>query len=194
MKARLKTLLKGKYEFVWVDKSSHGDIVRFLKKEAPYLRVVLCAHNVDYKYYLQKTKADGLPNALLLPQVYRNELLGVRLSDRLVCLNQRDASLQQKFYKRSADLIFPVTFEDRKNGGSIVSRPYSPKDSTADRPFNALFVGSYFYANVHGLRWFVREVLPHANCNLQIVGKGCPFWMMNLKRIPKFRFTILQMT
>lgn len=179
---------------MWVDKSSHGDIVRFLKKEAPYLRVVLCAHNVDYKYYLQKTKADGLPNALLLPQVYRNELLGVRLSDRLVCLNQRDASLQQKFYKRSADLIFPVTFEDRKNGGSIVSRPYSPKDSTADRPFNALFVGSYFYANVHGLRWFVREVLPHANCNLQIVGKGCPFWMMNLKRIPKFRFTILQMT
>ena len=35
-----------------------------------------------------------------------------------------------------------------------------------------MFLGAYFPANVEGIEWFVKEVLPHVDIRMQIVGKG----------------------
>jgi glycosyltransferase involved in cell wall biosynthesis len=35
-----------------------------------------------------------------------------------------------------------------------------------------LFIGSYISPNVQGIEWFVKNVLPHVNIRLKIVGKG----------------------
>ena len=35
-----------------------------------------------------------------------------------------------------------------------------------------MFLGSYFPANVEGIEWFVKNVLPKVNISMQIVGKG----------------------
>ena len=35
-----------------------------------------------------------------------------------------------------------------------------------------LFVGSFFFGNVQGLELFIREVLPHVDMQLVVVGRG----------------------
>ena len=35
-----------------------------------------------------------------------------------------------------------------------------------------MFLGAYFPANVEGIEWFVKNVLPRVNIRMQIVGKG----------------------
>ena len=44
-------------------------------------------------------------------------------------------------------------------------------ETTAERPL-CVFLGSYFPANVEGIEWFVKEVLPRVDIRMQIVGKG----------------------
>jgi glycosyltransferase involved in cell wall biosynthesis len=39
------------------------------------------------------------------------------------------------------------------------------------RPF-AIFVGGAFYANVHGIEWFIKNVVPFINIELIIIGRG----------------------
>jgi hypothetical protein len=44
-----------------------------------------------------------------------------------------------------------------------------------------LFVGSAFYANLEGITWFVKEVLPKIDFNLAIVGRDFEKFKIYLK-------------
>ena len=70
---------------------------------------------------------------------------------------------QQKYYKKRADYILPITFEDRE---FIVS-----KECTTEQ-VDLLYVGSYLAHNYQGLVWFIKEVMPHVKARLVVVGRG----------------------
>jgi glycosyltransferase involved in cell wall biosynthesis len=72
-------------------------------------------------------------------------------------------------YGRSADFLLPTSLDVKK------VEPLLFKDKIIDLKNNLelLFVGSNFYANVHGINWFIDNVMTKVeNVNLSIVGNG----------------------
>ena len=63
------------------------------------------------------------------------------------------------------DLLLQISLKDTVKDKKIENRKIgSPK--------KGLFVGSYFFGNVDGLKMFIHNVLPHTDMQLTVVGKG----------------------
>lgn len=88
-----------------------------------------------------------------------------RHSDKIICLSERDSRLLQSVYGRSATHVSSMALQDKMpaNFAQYAKRP---------REKFALFVGGTFYANRAGIAWFVKEVAPHINIKICIVGRG----------------------
>lgn len=97
--------------------------------------------------------------------VDKNDCNSCRYSDVIIALNQRDGAEIERRYRRTPDLFTPVVFKDK-----YIKTSY-PSGMTSEIPA-CLFLGTYFPMNVHGITWFINEVLPHVKIRLQIVGKG----------------------
>ena len=102
---------------------------------------------------------------LVVPCADRNDRWSCRFADRTIALSTRDDDELFRRYHRRADQLIPVAFVDR------FKRDNYSTDLTAEKPL-CMFLGAYFPANVEGIEWFVKNVLPHVNIRMQIVGKG----------------------
>ena len=82
----------------------------------------------------------------------------------------------KKYYGKESDFILPIYFEDTAK---------IKHTATSDNYFELLFVGSYFWPNIEGLKWFVINVMPFLNDNvvLKIVGRG----MEKLEELSEFK-------
>jgi polysaccharide biosynthesis protein PslH len=166
-----------KYDYVFIDTSVYGIIASHLKKEKYNGKIICFFHNVEYNIKLQKAKKNPV-NFLLSYVIYHNEKAACRYADKIVVLNKRDNShLIRRFGVMEVSII-PVSLSD------------SVKDQvrkTTSLPPTLLFIGNNWFANVHGLKWFVKNVLDFVNIKLQIVGSD----MDKLKRDfvhPKIEF------
>lgn len=125
---------------------------------------VLFLHNIEQLYAKNKVLHQGpqfLPSFLASKS---NETTAIRHADAVICLNERDATLLQKLYGTTADMLLPISFADCFDQTKI----------TNDAPKRELlFIGSNFPPNLDGIKWFIREVLPLLpGYRLNIVGKG----------------------
>lgn len=149
---------KGQPELVFFDGSTWGRVV---EQAAPGRQIVSFFHNIEKQYTGQKVIRESL---LIFPRYLANwycERKQVKFSQRCICLNERDEQLLRRYYRRGADLILPITFTDS----------YRPTVVTPGKSW-LLFVGSNFSANTNGLLWYVKNVFPHINYPLKIVGRG----------------------
>ena len=155
-----------KFDAVFVTYSRYGALVRRLKKHFAALEIVTFFHNVEvvYAYQEARTQTNILKAWISTALTYVAEKASVRYSDKLVGLNQRDASLLKKIYHRDVDVILPTSFEDMGADWE--------KGTSVHSPLRYLFVGSAFYANIQGIRWFVEQVLPSVKGELYVVGRG----------------------
>lgn len=158
----LKLLKTNKYNIIFLDTSNYGRIIKKIKQIDNNIKIITFFHNVEHDYTKERIKVDGF---LYTPQFfasYYNEGLAVKHSDYCITLNSRDTKRLYKVYKGKSDLELPITFEDKysKNINNLLKE----KDYI-------LFVGSLFFANYHGIKWFVENVMPHINKKLLIVGK-----------------------
>jgi polysaccharide biosynthesis protein PslH len=161
---KIKMILKqseGK-DYIFIDSSSYGILTYYLKK-ANLKGVIICFfHNVEYNIQLQNFKKNLLGFYLIIINYY-NEKSALRHSDKIVALNKRDSDELQRLYGRKNFHIIPISLFDKcKDQG---------EEFTAILP-TLLFIGNNWYANIHGLKWFVRNVLDQVNIKLQIVGSG----------------------
>jgi glycosyltransferase involved in cell wall biosynthesis len=92
-----------------------------------------------------------------------NEARAARHSDVLIAINERDKTIIEKMYKRRVDHIHTVWLEDY---------PLPPEEEApvVESPLEVLFVGSWFYANVAGITWFIKKVLPKTAIHLTVAG------------------------
>lgn len=160
----LECLEKNRVDVLFISHSLYGIIAKRIKNKYPYLQVITFFHNVEVKYALEMLKANkrNLASYLNLLFVYRAEFLAVRYSNYLLALNCRDARQIQKIYKKSVSLLLPTTFKDQ---GRV------EKDVNVSS-LTYLFVGSDFFANIHGITWFIRKVMPLTKGRLLVVGQG----------------------
>lgn len=165
IKNNLKKKIKvNTYEYVWIDTSIYGSIAKYIKNENPKIKIITFFHNIEYSYFKEKIKVEGIKNLIMLPYIYVNERRIINNSDKLIVLNRRDSEKLKKEYREEAELIIPLTLKDKFEGIRNKNIETNIK--------RGLFVGSNFFANVQGIKWFVENVLPEVEMELIIVGSG----------------------
>lgn len=155
------------YKRVFLDGSLHGQLARKIKKQFNDVKIITFFHNVDYEYVKEKMKIDGIRNIILLPSVYYNEKLSTSYSDEIIVLNNRDKENITKHYGRGKISIIPLALSDKYNEKETIKYLNNQTNT-----MTLLFVGSAFFANIQGIKWFINNVMPHIPGKLKVVGKG----------------------
>lgn len=150
------------YESIFIDSSCFGIIAYYLKKENYNGKIFCFFHNVEHMIQLQKAKINPL-RFLMIFLVYFNEKRACTYSDKIIALTKRDSQNLHRLYGAKNILIIPISLTDIFN---------KEPDQNITIPPTCLFVGNYWYANIHGLNWFVKNVLDNVDIKLQIIGTG----------------------
>jgi glycosyltransferase involved in cell wall biosynthesis len=146
-------------DMIFIEISKSG----FLQKRLPHnIKQILFMQNIEIDYLVNRIPSDPL-RIFQYFIVKRNEALAVKNADAIISLSTRDGEQLKKRYKRSADLILPITMDD-----SFVKTDREEDSSTSK--LKLLFVGSLFAPNEHGVTWLVDKVMPHVNAELSIAG------------------------
>ena len=155
-----------KYDFVFIDRSLFGIIAKKLKAIAYKGRIITSFQNLEVLYMDAKLHKRLPFRNVLIRCADRNDRWSCDSSDTVIVLNERDKEELLKRYGRKADCMIPVTLKD-KCDPSIMNT----SERTSKRPA-CLFLGAYFLANNEGILWFMRNVYPHVNIEVKIVGRG----------------------
>jgi hypothetical protein len=153
-------------DFVWIEYSLYGRIAKLIKKKYPNMKIISFWHNVEKDYAKQKQPYNFIYQKI----IQKNEFLMCFYSDFLISLNSRDSLYIENFYGKKS-FIMPVSFPNRYidfNRNIVSVQP------------TVLFLGSNFYANIHGIKWFVNQVLPFVDIRLKIIGRD-----MDKANLPK---------
>lgn len=152
---------------VFFDISIIGMLAKVIKQQFPQTRVYTFFHNVEFIYNKGFVKESLLRMQFqyihCIPTSWRNERLACRFSDKVIVLTDVDAKALEKMYHRKADAIVPISFDDTFDETYI-------DNSVPQKPYKALFVGSYFFGNTQGLMWFCKNILPNVDITLDIIG------------------------
>ncbi len=92
-----------------------------------------------------------------------NERIITKKADYCICMNQRDNAILNRYFHRQADFFLPTTIKD-----TYYSPKLTPKSAET---VTLLFVGIFFLPTIHGLNWFIKQVLPYIECELVVVGR-----------------------
>lgn len=160
----INTIQINEINWIFVDSSLNGRLIKLIKKKTK-AKVISFFHNCELSLISQEIFTGKI---MLLPRIYSsyfNEKLTVKYSDKIIALNNRDKVLIKKYYKRNVDIIIPISIEDK------FTKHIPEKILRSSEIKKVLFVGSYFYPNIDGIKWFIRNVLPHVNIILTIIGK-----------------------
>jgi len=154
------------YEHIFIDSSFFGVISKHLKQHNYQGQIISFFHNVEHLMSLQETKTNPLAfwRSLI---VYYNEKCAVRFSDQIIMLNDRDLKKLENIYgnfHKTVSHIIPISFKDRFSAG------INNLEEQTKVPPVILFLGSTWFPNIHGITWFIEEVLEHVDIKLQIAG------------------------
>jgi polysaccharide biosynthesis protein PslH len=154
-------------DFVFIDTSQLGVIAHHLKRKGYKGRIITFLHNVEYKIRHDRLKENPL-NFWKSLISYNNEYKAVKYSDKLVALNTRDSTELKRIYNAPhLDMsIIPISFKDEFDKALL------PEKGITSKPPTLLFIGNNWYPNVHGILWFIKNVLDDVDIKLQIVGMG----------------------
>ena len=166
IEAALKKIHEARITQVFVDGSNLGGFVAVLRQRMPEIEIITFFHNVEARFFWGSLRLQKSLHALgVLIANYLAERKAVKYSDKIVCLSERDSRMLKRLYGRGATHIAPMVLEDKCPPEFFQSNVQAPEHF-------ALFVGGTFYANRQGIAWFVREVVPHIDIPLFIVGRG----------------------
>jgi len=151
---------------VFVDGSNLGGFVAKLKRTLPEVEIIIFFHNVEARFFWGALKGSKTIRALGIFIVnYLAERKASRLSDKRICLSERDSMLLKSIYGKGATHIAPMALVDKLDD-------HIPTNAIIEvEPF-VLFVGGNFYANREGILWFVKNVARRIDIKVCIVGKG----------------------
>jgi len=152
-----KYIKRGGFDIVFFDTSLFGRLVRFVNRHTTAKGLVYF-QNIERKFCHDKAKG----NPLYLPLYWNagyNESLVAKYADKILLINKEEESVLLQTYGRGMDFSLPPVFESRKR-----------EDTPAPKEKRILFVGSRFYANIEGIRWFIANVMPLVDAELTVVG------------------------
>ncbi len=153
------------YDYFFIDRSIFGIIAKKARQRGYKGQIICFFHNVE-KFYFNDKLSKYVPwRKLVIRCADKNDKYSCTYADKIIALNERDKTLIEKCYGRKADVLIPVAFKDKYKMDSY------PTELTNSKPL-CVFLGGYFPPNNEGIEWFVKNVYPHVNVSIRIVGKG----------------------
>lgn len=154
-------------QLVFIEDSVFGSLVKRIKENYPDVKVISFYHDLGADLFVQWAKRGNILGKIECKLSIYQEKLNQRYCDINIVFNKRDAMLYKKHYNKQPDAIIPIstpvpTFDD-------LPSYYEKSDKK-----HFLFVGSKYYPNILGIKWFYENVLPELNDNIviDIVGRG----------------------
>lgn len=163
------------YDIIQIEHTQFAWMVPRLRVASPESKIVLDAHNVEYRVY-----ESWLPFASNKERPSVNDRFESLKMWEERCFPWFDAAfavspIEEDILKKGGiDNTYLVT-----TGGGIDPEKYAPEDG-CERPYDLLFIGSVnWFPNSHGLKWFMANVLPliegkRPGTVLNVVGNGTP--------------------
>ncbi|ELS9252767.1 glycosyltransferase [Vibrio parahaemolyticus] len=167
LKLIFNLLLEKEPVTIWFDGSYYGNVIlitKMLKKDN--VRVINFCHNVE-KDFSRSIFPHNILYYFLVKAYDFNEYLSITHSDDIVTLTEQDAKRLESIYRRRIDFSLPASAV-KPNLETITNINFG--DFQFDNYF--LFVGSDFPPNVEAIKFLSKEVFPHLDLKLIIVGNG----------------------
>lgn len=176
----VKRVLNEHFDYIFINTSMHGRLASKLKHISPNSKIITFFHDIEVCFVwsgIKNTKNAGA--FLTLLSTYYNETRAIKYSDITICLNEREAKAMKKIYGRQPNLIMPISLHDRFSFDKLSLNKTEKKI--------ALFVGSNFYPNYYGIKWFIENVIQHIAVELLIVGSNFEKSKKELEIYPNVR-------
>lgn len=157
------------YDIVFLDSTLLGIIAKKLRKENYRGKIISFFHNCEFDLFSQMIKDKSIISRLLTKRFAKmNEMYSLKYSDKCAALNNRDIKRIKELYGYEVACKIPVSIPD-----TVAARPgLIDWDLELHDKLKLIFVGSNFFPNIQGIKWFVENVYPYVNIDLVIVGKG----------------------
>ena len=161
-------IVNEKIEIVFLEESILGKLVKHIKINCPNVKVVVFYHDIGADLFRQWRKRANwigkIENTISLYQ----EKLTIRYADIHAALHKEDDMRMWQFYKRHSDILIPLSSREHENMNNF------EVCAGAGEKKKILFVGSSYYPNILGMRWFYKEVLPYleGDFEIEVVGRG----------------------
>lgn len=152
-------------DIIWIDGSFYGTLAKELKAFGFKGKIITFFHNIE-KYFRKRNFFQSILYPLYNGPLIKSERNAIHYSDNIVVLTERDAVYIRKVRPDACITLLPSSMNDTfvdKDGYGLMQQRSRGR-------LNLLFVGSYFYANVKGISWFIDKVLPFVDAKLTIVG------------------------
>ena len=158
-------------EKVYIDEGFFGILTRHIKRIYPNIIVVTFYHDISKVLYTERLREKGIVYIYDYISVLRGERLNVKYSDYNLVLNDRDASLFLKCYKKKPEAYLPMGVAEPDLSDFCASEFKFARDH-GERYL--VFIGTYYEPNLRGLRWFVDQVFVKVpqNFHLVVVGRN----------------------
>ena len=163
---RIVQILKYKnIQLVFLDSSLLGSIAKIILTLSLKIDCICFYHNDEVKFSFGMVKSGKWWNVpVVLGSIYQQRLCVKRCSHHIFLTKDDAFSVLKNRYSQSNCTIIPISVPTQVQLGDNNSSPSVEK-------LTLLFVGSPFFANQFGIKWFVNKVLPHVDMTLIIVGK-----------------------
>lgn len=165
VRAIVSQAIGGAYDYVYIDRSVFGVLAYRLKESGYQGRIICFFHNVEDVYFDCKLPKHLPFRGVVVRCARANDRYACRYADSILVLNERDADALRQRHGRTTDALVPIAMRDR------YADAQPSQELTSSRPL-CLCVGSYFPPNCEGIEWLAREVMPHVDARLLVVGKG----------------------
>ena len=160
-------------DIIFSEESTLGAFYKQVKKTKKDVKIITFYHDIGADLFRQWRKQPGLLNKIENSLSIYQEKMCVKYGDYNWVFHQADFNKFNKFYGFDPDVMIPLA----SPVPAAIKQMQDKEDIQSDKVKKLLFVGSSYYPNVIGIRWFVKNVLPELDKNIQliIVGRGLEF-------------------
>ena len=160
-----------KFDYIIFLRSKYGRVLNHI--DIGNSQIITFYHDVlalAIKNRLMNSRITTL--VLALPRLisdYKDEKVCLKSSTKNIVLSEREKAVFELYYKKNPDEIIPIFVNDCFDKKKIVP--------VEKNHYNILFVGSYYWPNLKGIRWFADKVMPYLSpeYTLYIVGNKLEF-------------------
>lgn len=171
--------------FIFLETAQYGILAKKIKNRFPKCKIITFFHNIEIEYAKSYFSFFNTKSWYFYFLTKLNEGSSIKHSDYRFAINETDSNEMYKIYKRQADFIMPFSVENK-----ISNKEAKELNEKKERIHNknCLFIGSNFFGNTDGLKWFIKNVLPNVDVHLTIVGNGMSKVFSDRKKITVYDF------